>query len=377
MSKSKKSLADKFNTHFDRDWGTQKSLIREVRTARHNYLPTYSWDAMSDDPRVFSKLNADQLPNQPTRPCTLSGNRVIELEYSAGLGVFNVAERPVAKNELPLAPHQEDIGMIGTDLSGRVPMKCQAEQEGKVVVMKNHYGFDNYSVKAPKYTLEEVPEFYRSAGPMADQKLLTPAERRKIMEFDAQKQAAHTHIQEAIGHRAKLREKLNGPTHHRGVLMYDATDNTDSAVYAEQARLAQERHMRSQKHAASRQEHLQKCGGHFGRDFGDLIPAEAPQTDIFQSKKTTAPGRLSLEQTQDRVFQKTEVKVVNPLRTQHLRDHDLLGKSHNIVSGVEIEHWPSRIQHESKTHSKHKLLRHPSQESLHSTRNMQGSLSLF
>jgi hypothetical protein len=99
MSKSK---PDKFTAHFDGEWKTQRSKIRDVRTERFNYSPMYSWEARSDDPREFSKLNADQLPSQPCRPCTLSGNRVIELEPSEAMEVLNVARKPIRHSELRL-----------------------------------------------------------------------------------------------------------------------------------------------------------------------------------------------------------------------------------------------------------------------------------
>lgn len=376
MSRPKKSNADMFSTHFDRDWQTQKSQIRQVRTERHNYSPTYSWDALSDDPRKFSKLQADQLPTQPCRPCTLAGNRVIELEYSTGLGVFNVPDRPVAKSELPLHPYQQDVGMVGTDLNGHIPMKEEAAQSGKVILMKKHYGFNNYTVRAPDFVAEEIPEFYKSAGPMADQKLLTPAERRKIMEFDAHKNVAHAHMQEAIGLRSKLKEKLNGPTHHRGVLMYDSTDNPESTVYAQKAREEEERKMRAQRIAANRKDILVQCGSSLSHNFGNLVPEQAKQYDILQSKKHV-PGRLSYEQTQERVFQKAEIKTIPVERTQYLRERDMQGKTYNIVTGTHVEHWPSLEPHPSQTSMKNRILVHPSQTSLRLTRNMQGSMEIL
>jgi hypothetical protein len=230
-------------------------------------------------------------------------------------------------------------------------------------------------VRAPEFVAEEVPEFYKSAGPMADQKLLTPAERRKIMEFDAHKNVAHAHIQEAVGLRSKLKDKLNGPTHHRGVLMYDSTDNPESVVYAQKAREGEERQMRAQRTAATRKDMLAKCGSSLSHNFGEMVPAQAKQYDVLQSKKHV-PGRLSYEQTQERVFQKADVKLVPSERTQHLRERDLQGKTYNIVTGTQVEHWPSLEPQPSQISMKNRILTHPSQTSLHSTRNMQGSFQL-
>mmetsp|Transcript_15896 Transcript_15896/g.23944 ORF Transcript_15896/g.23944 Transcript_15896/m.23944 type:complete len:373 (-) Transcript_15896:102-1220(-) len=368
--KSKLSRPDQLTAHFDRDWATQKSHIRSVRTERMNYSPTYSWDAKSDNPVSFSKLNADQLPTQPCRPCTLSGNRVIELETPGGMAVLNVTERPMPRSQLPLSAHQVDAGMTGNDLSGTIPMVSQASAEGKTIVMKKNYAYSNYDVHPPQFVAEEIPQFYMEAGKNGDQKLLTPAQRRKMMEIDAQQREAKGHLKQAVSERQKLKDSLVGPVYHRGVLMYDSNDNKDSEVYALKARTFEQKQEKAKKTAAQRQEALRKCGSSLATDFSNLVPETAPQYDIFQSKKSV-PGRLSYEETQHRIFQKPDERSARPERTQRLRNEDLLGKNYNIISNTQVTHWPSSIP-EVKDHR----MAHPSQNSLSGTRNMQGSLRL-
>lgn len=363
----KPSKADKLASHFDNNWSTQKSKIREVRTERVNYSPTYSWDALSDDPRSFSKLNADQLPTQPTRPCTLSGNRVIELDHLGGIEVLNGTHQ-TQPSRLPLSSHQADVGMVETDLSGKIPLVQDAQQNGQKVYMKNNYSFQNYSVQAPSFTAEVIPEFYREAGPHGDQKLLNPAQRRKIMEIDAQSQQARGHLDRAIHERHKLKALLKGPNYHRGVLMVDDTSNLNSEIYGERAQVIKEKQDRMDRIHQQRQQNLMKCGGVLSGDYGNMIPANAPQESLFQTKKSTGTTQ-TFQETFSRVFEKVELKPPRPERTQHLRDHDLLGKNYNIITNTVIVHGKSSIPERQD-----KVLAHPSQYSLHSTRNLQGSL---
>jgi hypothetical protein len=364
----KKSRADKLSSHFDNDWATQKSRIREVRTNRVGYSPTYSWDAMSDDPGRFSKLNADQLPTQPTRPCTLAGARVIELDSSGGIEVLNGTQRNQQSTALPLTSHQADVGMVGTDLTGTIPLASEAHQNGKKVFMKKNYAFHNYSIQAPKFSAEELPEFYRDAGPNGDQKLLNPSQRRKIMEIDAQSQLAKSHLDQATHERHKLKSSLIGPNHCRGVLMVDDPSNVNSEVYGARAQEMREKQEKAYHNHQQRQQNLMKCGGVLSSNYGDLIPSNAPQETLFQTKKSTGTTQ-TFQETFTRVFEKIELKPPRPERTQHLRDQDLLGKNYNIITNTAIVHGKSSIPERSD-----RVLGHPSQNSLHSNRNLQGSL---
>jgi hypothetical protein len=363
-----KSRADKLSSHFDNEWPAQKSRIREVRTERVNYSPTYSWDAKSDDPNSFSKLNADQLPTQPTRPCTLSGARVIELETSGGIDVLNGTQRSHALTGLPLTTHQTDIGMVGTDLTGTIPLASNATQNGQKLYMKNNYTFKNYSIQPPQFTAEEIPEFYREAGAHGDQKLLNPAQRRKMMEIDAQNQLAKGHVDRAISERHKLKTSLSGPNHHRGVLMVDDPSNINSEIYGQKAQEAREKYDKMNRSHEQRLQNLQRCGGVLSADYGNMIPSNAPQESLFQTKRSTG-STLSFQETYTRVFEKVELKPPRPERTQHLRDQDLLGKNYNIITNTTIVYGKSSIPER-----KDKILSHPSQQSLNSNRNLHGSL---
>lgn len=369
-SKGKSSLADQFTGHFDRDWGTKKSRIREVRTERFDYSPNYSWDALSDNPESFSRLGEQAIPVQTGRPCTLVGKRVIELEESGGMQMLNVIEQPRSRNPLPLSALQKDAGMAGHDINGDIPFHREAVKDGKMVLMDKNYGFNNYSVCPPKFSTEEMPDYYQQAGQNGDQKLLNPTQRRNMMNFDCQTRDAKKQLQAATNEREKLRASIAGPNYHRGVLMCDSNDNVNSEIYADRARKLQEQDNRRSMAHTKRTDNLLHKGGTMGRsggDWGNLLPDDGTSGMGFQSKARVAENS-SLGDTRSRLFSGNDVKPRNEARAQNLRDMDLLGKNYNIVSGTMIEHGQSRIAERTN-----KSLAHPSQNSL-GGRNMQGCL---
>lgn len=375
-SKAKTSKADLFTTHFDRDWGTQKSKIREVRTERFNYSPNYSWNAQSDNPNMFSKLDERAIPVQTGRPCTLEGNRVIELEECGGMQMLNVIEPPRSTKPLPLSALQMDVGMDGSDIKGNIPLRTDALKAGKDVLMDKNYSFHNYQVCPPKFSTESKPDFYQEAGPNGDRKLLNPSQRRKIMEFDARTHEAGKHLSSAMSEREKLRSSIAGPVYHRGVLMCDSNDNVESEIYAERARKLQEADEKRQRAHANRTKNLTLRSGVLGRgensDWGNnLLPEDGKNSIGFQSKGRIESSERSFEATKNRLFSGHVIPHRNEERSQQLRNMDLLGKNYNIVTGTAISHHPSNIPERVD-----KVMSHPSQASL-DVRNTQGSLRPF
>ena len=369
-SKGKKSLADQFTGHFDRDWGTKKSRIREIRTERFDYSPNYSWDAKSDNPESFSRLGEKAIPVQTGRPCTLVGKRVVELEEAPGMQMLNVIEQPMSKNPLPLSSLQKDSGMTGDDISGDIPFLKESQKEGKKVLMDKNYSFNNYAVCPPKFTAEEIPDFYKQAGSNADQKLLNPSQRRKIMEFDCRERDARLQLQAASSEREKLRQSIAGPNYHRGILMCDSNDNVNSEIYAERAKKLHEKEQRREHAHVNRTNNLIEKGGCMGKSNGDwsnLVPLDRTKGVGFQSK-SRVPGTKSFEETKSRVFSGGSPRPINMGRTQHLRDMDKLGKNYDIVTGVQVEHVPSMIPERVD-----KVMGHPSQNALEG-RNTQGCI---
>lgn len=75
-AKRKLGPAEVFSTMFDGDWIRNKSTMRTKLDDERSYDTTYSWEARSDNPKEFSRLQATDMPVQNTKPITLSGNQV-------------------------------------------------------------------------------------------------------------------------------------------------------------------------------------------------------------------------------------------------------------------------------------------------------------
>ena len=178
-------MANAFTELFDGDWKRTKSSLR-ARTANEGqaYDPTYSWDARTDNPAAFSKMESTDVPVQFARPVTLSGQQIIPLEPLSGQ-FLNVDAPSKLKglNHIPLSHDQTDVGMH-EDIHGTIPIHEQATKEGKFVTIKERPVFSKSQNQPPKFQMEEKPDFMDKAGPQGDQILLNPTQRRAIIEFE-------------------------------------------------------------------------------------------------------------------------------------------------------------------------------------------------
>lgn len=202
-----KTLHEKFSLYFDDDWAKSRSGVRTRATDERSYDPSYSWDGQSDNPKSFSRLNLTEMPVQKTRPITLSGAAVVPLDPITGLEVLNVHQPPAQLSQIPLTNIQTEVGMVG-DLSGKIPMAETARNAGKNVLLEDRPTFKNYELRPPKFKTVEVPKFMEEAGPNCDQVLLTPAQRREILEYEKSKNAAALCLKEAVAQREN--QEANG-----------------------------------------------------------------------------------------------------------------------------------------------------------------------
>lgn len=367
---SKAADPNKLANHLDHGWATKKSEIRHA-LERSKYTPVYSWDGMSDESVSFSRLKSNDIPYQHSHPCTLSGKRIIELEKNFGMSAITGAEITKGSSQLPLSFAQKDVGVVGTDLSGTVPIALTAHKENKCVIMEKNYAFENYDVKPPVFKIAEIPSFYAQAGSNGDRILLNPTQRKQIMIHDTEVLAAKKHIQAAQCERHKLKTSLLGPTHHRGVLMYDSVENVNSEAYGSKAVSQQEYQQKWQEHKFNREENIKCRSGGLTTNFNDLVSKDTPQNDFMQSKNhSKISNNLSYGETSDRLFHlKNDIKPANQGRMQELRNRDISGKKYDIVLHTDVVHCPSNIPEKQN-----KTLFHPSQTSLNSVRNLQGSL---
>jgi hypothetical protein len=369
-------MANAFTELFDKDWKRTRSSLRAQTAGDRSYDPAYSWDARTDDPQAFSKMQSSDVPVQFAKPITMSGQQVIALEPLSGQ-FLNVDAPSKLKglNAIPLTHDQQDIDM-STNLMGSVPICDQARSEGKFVTIAERPVFSKSQNQAPKFQVEAKPEFMDRCGPQGDQILLNPKMRREMIEFEKREQEARALVRGATSKRAKTQKMVQGPLFKRGVIQIDSAENMNSDVYGAQA--TSEKHnkdYRSQIHLERRSQ-LANLRSSIATN-GNLIDPNSVAARVkvnanYQSKGGDFHG-LTFEETHNRLFCRQE-RAGGAMRTQRIRDAELSGKQYNIVTMTTIEHWPSR--HFDRLENK--SLQHPSQGSwAHGPRNLQGSMRPF
>ena len=373
MSK-KLSKADKFQSLFDNDWKNNKSTMRHRTEEMRQYDPSYSWDARSDNPQSFSRLQATYLPYQPVKPMTLSGPSVILLEETNGFSAINVKQPNTEQSKVPLTAEQRDIGM-NSDLSGTIPFVKHAATEGKVTLVGAKQTFKNQGLAPPELLHGEIPEFMKQAGPNCDQKLLNPKQRREILDFEKRKHEADHLIRAAQSDRMKTRKQLSGLQFHRGALMIDSSDNLESEIYGDRAvKLAAEREYKNQIHL-ERTSRLAAKQSAMHLNGNILVPdSVGPRVKVERNYQSKGGDfhQLSFDETHNRIFCRLQ-GASNGARTQHLRDVESSGKPYSIINHTTLEHWPPR----SFDREVSRAIAHPSQASLEGQRSLQGSLRLY
>lgn len=287
--------SEKITQLFDRDWKNGKSTIRTRTQDKQSYDVSYSWNGRSDNPMEFSRLQATEMPVQPSKPITMSFAAVVELEKGETFDALNQYNLPMPKTKvgIPLTSEQRDIGML-PDLSATIPLRIDSMISGgeKLVVFDERPSFKNNMVRPPKINSIDVPEVYKEAGPQWDQKLLNPAQRREIFEFEKKRLEAKAFIHDAVGAREKTRKQLEGMNFKRGVLMVDSNLNEDSEIFGQRAREErEEREFRAHLNL-ERRSAISKNRGFMDTTGNIILPQTIhPRVKIekdYQSKKIDA-----------------------------------------------------------------------------------------
>ena len=350
-------------------------------TMSRGYDPVNSWDAMSDcgsnNHTLQLKNQSKEVVTQHTRPICLLGSQVINMEKDTdGLAGICVQQDARTLASLPLTIEQKTIGMKPNIDKIAIPMSENAAKENKTVVEIAPATFERMQMIPPKFTPVEEPSFYKECGPQLDQRLLTPAQRREILEYEKKKYAADLYIRQAVSDRTKLKKNLEGFDYKRGVVGYDNSTNPESEIYGENARTyIQMKDNRQMFHEARRNYLGAKRSNmqHSGNILNPDLMNNNVKTEKFYQNKGGNIHAMTFQETYYRVLESNkEVKRDNAARTQHLRDQDLNGKNYNIVNHTEIKHWPSKSKERV-----YERMTHPSQTSLDGPRNLQGSLRPF
>lgn len=370
-----KTVVDKLVKHFDEDWKTQRSTIRQTNEEieRLKYNPTSSWEAKSDNPRHFSRLDQTvEVAVQTTRPIALLNSAVLILEKPEGMSVYGREKMTNSSIPIPLTLEQRDIGMVSGNLSGDIPLTKELKDDKKVIVMEKGPCFQNMQVKGPVFKIEEKPEFYVHYTSQEDARILKPSEQKTLLDFEMRKRSGEYYTKKASTDRQHTKAIFTNPFHSRGVLGVDSADNPNSEVYGQQAQVLMER-AEVTATAAEKKKHVLAERGKSMTAVGNLLVPDTISSSVREKPLMPRKGgdhhSFTYEETRDRIFKKTEIPF-DPIRGQYLRDQDLYGKNHNIITHHAIEHWPSQVLPRIN-----KTMDHPSQQSLDSHRNLQGSLN--
>lgn len=364
---------NKFTQYFDKDWKTCRSSLKYMHSDDKSYDPSVSWDGRSDNPKAFARLQAKEMPYQPGYPITMSGKAVIPLEAHDGLPIFG-AYGSETKSSIPLTTEQRDLGMQGS-LRSEIPLAEQARAGGQVVCIDETPSFRNNEMRPPQFRSVEMPGFIKEVGPQADKKLMTPAQRRELLDFEIRTRAAGEYMRKAASDRAKTRKQIGGIQFHRGVLMYDSTNNIDSEAYGDKAKALAGTMGKLDSFHSERQEHIARTQGKTMQtvlNTGANQGSEAISADrnFFQSKGRQNTFDNSFSSTYNTLFGRVDT-TIRPERTQYLRDQDLSGKQYDLVCHTRVEHCPPS---NGFTRQENRILSHPSQACLEGQRNLQGTL---
>lgn len=365
--------AEKISNFFDRDWKKTRSNL--FTRDDSSYDPSHSWDGRTDDSKNDHRLSkvTQEVPTQTCRPIALMGSAVIPLELNTdGLAGICVQQASKTLTTIPLTVEQQTIGMKPTLADLSVPLFVDAAKESKNVVEAVPMTFSHMQLQPPKFEPIHPPSFLKDCGPQLDQKLLTPAQRREILEFEKKKFAADAYVRQAQADRSKVKERLMGMDYKRGAVGYDNAVNPESEIYGSRAVTYLSEKSKRQEASEARKQYLavkRSAMSHSGNILNPDLMSNAVKTQKFYQNKGGTVHNPTFDETFFRILMSNkEVVKESAMRTQHLRDQDLHGKKYNIVTHAEISAWPSKVSERVR-----KDWSHPSQTSLEGFRNMQGS----
>ena len=349
----KQDKIERFTQFFDKDWKTCRSAMRDLRCDDRSYDPSNSWDGRSDNPQTFSKLQSTELPHQPNRPITMTGTTVIPLETHDGLPIFE-NYGSTTKCDLPLTIEQRDLAMK-TDLSCKLPIAEKARDKGRLVQVDATPSFRNMEMRSPRFNEVAVPVFMKEVGPQCDKQLMTPAQRREVLDFEIRTRAANEYMRKAVSDRTRTKKQITGITYHRGVLGYDSTNNDESEVYGDKAQKLHSTMKKLDDFHSKRADYMAAVSGnHVASNLKGVYNQD--NSKQFQSKGKQDAYDLSFDGTYNTLFGQHPLPR-DPERCQKLRDQDMSGKTYNFIQHTNTEYCPSRPFHRQEN----KILSHPSQ----------------
>jgi len=299
--------------------GSQFSIARPQST----YDPMTSWDGMAEDSETFSRLT--------------QGTRVVPLENHPDGGLLGSVA--LERGQIPRTDAQDDADgeadSRGGGLYGRPEDNVNNPERAEDSTVLFNQRFTLGVVEVPRAISVKAPACMSKIG------LLTPTERREIMEFEKfNLQSKRTRHKADLDN--KRRVQIMKSRHPEGCVGVDGPAAGDTEVYKDKAYMLQAKNGTMVQHSngrrgllAGKQSSVNGKGRRLlGHDHGIKNAAE---TKFCQSKGGGARRQIN---THQRLFM-DDPRSLNPARTQHLRNEDLAGKNFNIVTGAGHEHHRS------------------------------------
>jgi len=240
---------------------------------------------------------------------------------------------PGQRSNMPRTEAMEDADGDATEfgggIGGRPEDLVDADTRGEDALVLPNQEFRMNCVNAPRTVAVKAPASIHKQG------LLTPAERREIMEFEklslqAKKNRHKSDLDQ------KRRVQIMRARHPEGCIGADGPTAANTDVYAAKAHETQRVAMLREKHIQGRARQLGNLQSSvFSKPYGLLehdhgIKA-AGETKVFQAKGGT---RQYLD-THSRLFIAPPV-VYNEKRAAHIRAEDLGGKNFDIISSKKV-----------------------------------------
>jgi hypothetical protein len=340
------------------------------------YDPSLSWDGMSVNPQAFSKLNIDP---RVAGKLLLAGAQVLYTDVPLPGGVFHSVPR--AGKGLAAVPSTLEQQDCRFDAAAAAPAVLVARSSGALALTYQPQKFSNMLMRPAQVGVAPTHAAVASSiAPVAGglgqltRYLLTPQERRAVQSSEQQQKAAEDVAKKAELQRRRLVQTLRD-RYPQGACQVDGAANLSSEVYGARAQQRLSLDQRAAAHAEGRRQRLHAATGLVPRYGHNPFHANeewlSRKDTKFLQEKRGQPGPRP--DTQDRLFGSSAVKE-NPLRTQHLRDRDLQGRTYNLVTKAAVVDWPSQGGDRSAKHD-YAFMAHPSQQSLERQRSAQGGVS--
>eukprot|EP00455_Lapot_gusevi_P009474 TRINITY_DN14244_c0_g1_i3.p1 TRINITY_DN14244_c0_g1~~TRINITY_DN14244_c0_g1_i3.p1 ORF type:complete len:397 (+),score=64.26 TRINITY_DN14244_c0_g1_i3:130-1191(+) len=239
---------------------------------------------------------------------------------------------------------------LATDLKESVVEASKHLNEGVYHVFEPAK-FVNGTVTEPAVKAVPVPMPKDIVDSSKENYLLTPFERRQLLEIEKQQRILREEQHKQAVQQTRFKQVMRN-FYPNGLKDYDSPLNPNSPVYGEMGQKYQEetqtRQMRAQVRTAQLENHWQSS------DAFEFQADRDASDPLFTRKARSSGCPQALESSHERLFIRPNLrKPPSPNRAQTLRNIETQGRRYDIISGAEISTVPPTINevvHKRKAH---------------------------